>query len=525
VATRYHDLFEGNLAAVYVGTLEGRLVDCNSAFMRMFGFNSKEEALACNLSRLHVSTESREVFVRILLQRRQVLDYESEYRRKDGSLFWILEQANLVTGHRGEHRIEGTAIDITPRREMEHKLQIEIAERKRAEEAARNANEAKTIFLATMSHEIRTPMNGIIGMTELVLESDLTSGQREELNVVKSSAESLLLVINDILDFSKIESGKLVFEEIPFTLAETFNDVYKLLRFRAHEKGLELYCTLGQGVPSILEGDPGRLRQVLLNLAGNAIKFTDSGEIRIAAQVDSHRGEHIAVHFTVADTGIGIPLEKRQLIFDAFTQAEDSTTRRYGGTGLGLAISSQLVKLMGGRIWVDGGWSGIGSTFHFTANFRIGSAVPYAAPEKKSVFFAPLRLLLAEDNPVNQLIAVKMLEHHGHRVRVVPNGQEAIELLSSGESFDLVLMDLEMPIMDGLQATRLIRSREAAVGGHVPIVAMTANAFATDEQRCLQAGMDAFISKPVSAAKLLQAIQSASQAPAASIETLCESTA
>ncbi len=242
VAARYHDLFEGNLAGVYVSGLDGRMIDCNSAFTQMFGFASKQEALACNMTAMHATAAARDVFVQRLLSDKQVLDYESEYRRKDGSSFWVLKQAHLVTTERGEYRVEGTAIDITHRREIERKLQIEIAERKRAEEAARSANEAKSIFLATMSHEIRTPMNGIIGMTDLVLDSDLSSNQREELNVVKSSAESLLLVINDILDFSKIESGKLVFEEIPFTLHDTFNDVQKLLRFRAQEKGLQLSC-------------------------------------------------------------------------------------------------------------------------------------------------------------------------------------------------------------------------------------------------------------------------------------------
>jgi PAS domain S-box-containing protein len=521
VAHRYHDLFEGNLAAVYVATLNGRLLDCNSAFWRMFGFASKEEALACNIHALHVSMKARDKFLAVLRQNRHVLDYESEYRRKDDSAFWILEQANLVTGERGEQRIEGTAIDITHRREMERKLQIEIGERKRAEEAAQNASEAKSIFLATMSHEIRTPMNGIIGMTELVLGSELKPGQRDELNIVKSSAESLLLVINDILDFSKIEAGKLVIEKIPFTLSETFNDVYRLLRFRAHERGVAFDCVLAERVPPILDGDPGRLRQVLLNLAGNAIKFTDSGQVRLAADVESRSEENITIQFTVSDTGIGVPPDKRQIIFDAFTQAEESTTRRFGGTGLGLAISSRLVKLMGGRIWAEEGPGGIGSTFHFTAKVGIGSVLPRPEVCVETLLFTPRRLLLAEDNPVNQLVAVRMLERHGHQVTVVRNGKEAIDALAVAGSFDLVLMDLEMPVMDGLEATHLIRAREAKSGGHIPIIAMTANAFATDEQRCLGGGMDAFVSKPVTTAKLLQAIETACRASANSLAVLC----
>lgn len=521
VATRYHDLFEGNLAAVYVANLSGRLIDCNSAFCRMFGFASKEEALSCDVRNLHISPQSREAFVSTIRQNQCVLDYESEYRRKDGSSFWLLQQANLVTNVRGEQRVEGTAIDITQRREIERKLQIEIAERKRAEQAAKSANDAKTVFLATMSHEIRTPMNGIIGMTELVLQSELTANQREELTVVKSSAESLLLVINDILDLSKIEAGKLVFEKIPFTLSDTFSDVYKLLRFRAQEKGLRLYCTLSAGIPPFLEGDPGRLRQVLLNLAGNAIKFTEAGEVRVGASVEDCSGDDVSLHFTISDTGIGIPEAKRSTIFDAFTQAEDSTTRRYGGTGLGLAICSWLVKLMDGRIWVDAGPSGIGSTFHFTAKFRIRAGVPKDAAGEEIVFFAPQHVLLAEDNPVNQLVAVKMLERYGHRVTVVSNGQQALDAIAKGNGFDVILMDLEMPVMDGLEATRIIRQRENALGAHIPILAMTANAFATDRDRCFEAGMDGFLAKPVSTGKLLQAIQTVSKTVAKPIHSVC----
>ncbi|MBV9268747.1 MAG: PAS domain S-box protein, partial [Acidobacteriaceae bacterium] len=318
VARRYHDLFEGNLAAVYVSTIDGQLLDCNSAFLRMFGFASKEEALARHLDELHGSRESRLAFVQALTKDGHVIDYEIQQRRKDGSQFWMLERAILVSDGQGRTVIEGSAVDITAR--------------KRGEEAARAANQAKSTFLATMSHEIRTPMNGIIGMTELVLDTKLTPGQRQDLLVVKTSAESLLAVINDVLDFSKIEAGKLELESIAFRPADTLDDVLKLMRFRANEKGLTLECSTSKEVPPFLKGDPGRLRQVLLNLVGNAIKFTEDGGVRIDAWLESNAGDGILLHFTVTDSGIGIAPEKREMIFDPFTQAEASTTRRFGGT-------------------------------------------------------------------------------------------------------------------------------------------------------------------------------------------------
>jgi signal transduction histidine kinase len=306
-----------------------------------------------------------------LLSEGRVLDYEFQQRRQDGSVFWILERATLGTGADGQ-RVEGTAIDITQRKETEEKLQSEIAERKRAQEAAHNANEAKSVFLATMSHEIRTPMNGIIGMTDLILDTKLTKDQRDDLSVVKSSAESLLLVINDILDFSKIEAGKLHLESIQFSPENTLADVAKLMRFRAREKGLNLDYTVAAEVPQKVVGDPGRLRQVLLNLVGNAVKFTAAGRVTVSTQLEPSSDGDIALHFTVTDTGIGIPAEKKKVIFEAFTQAEASTTRRFGGTGLGLAISLRLVKLMEGQIWVEDGLGGRGSAFHFTAKFKAG---------------------------------------------------------------------------------------------------------------------------------------------------------
>lgn len=505
-AKRYHDLFEGNLAGVYVTTLDGHLIDCNPAFWRMFGFASKQEALACPLEEVHASPESRDEFLRSLSARGTLVDYELHQRRRDGSLFWILVRASIVDVE-GSRTIEGTAIDITQRKEMEQALQSEILERKRAEEAAKAANEGKSVFLATMSHEIRTPMNGIIGMTELVLDTKLTTAQREDLMVVKNSAESLLTVLNDVLDFSKIEAGKLELEDIPFAIGDTVDDLMKLMRFRAQEKGLELTCSVSHEVPALLSGDPGRLRQVLLNLVGNGIKFSSAGHVSVCVELESAGDDQVVLHFTVEDTGIGIPLAKRKIIFDPFTQAEDSTTRRFGGSGLGLAISYRLVKLMGGDIWVEEGPNGTGSVFHFTARFSVPEQVrDETLPERcKLPGAVSLNVLLAEDNPVNQLVAVRLLEREGHSVSLVRNGQEAVEA-SAVKDYHVLLMDLEMPVMDGLEATRRIRAREAATGKHLPIIAITANAMKADEERCLAAGMDAYISKPMNAAQLLRVL-------------------
>jgi signal transduction histidine kinase/ActR/RegA family two-component response regulator len=417
-------------------------------------------------------------------------------KRKDGSEFWMLERAMLISGSESETWIESTAIDITAR--------------KQAEQAARAANEAKSTFLATMSHEIRTPMNGIIGITDLVLDTDLTPGQREDLALVKTSAESLLTVINDVLDFSKIEAGKLELESISFRFEDTIDELVKLMRFRANEKGLTLDYSIAKDVPALAAGDPGRLRQILLNLTGNAIKFTEDGGVVIEARLEAQSDTDASVHFVVSDTGIGIPPERRAEIFDPFMQAETSTTRRFGGTGLGLAISSRLVKLMGGRIWVTDGPGGCGSSFHFTARFgsvaQLSLAPEFSNPEPPPT---ARRILLAEDNPVNQLVATRMLERDGYSVTLARNGAEAAEMAISG-SFDLVLMDVEMPVMDGLEATRLIRRHESGTGRQLAIMAMTASASKADEERCLNAGMNAFLSKPFTAERLRAALQNLS---------------
>jgi PAS domain S-box-containing protein len=615
----------------------------------MLGYASAEEAVGMDILDAYVQESQMLSFKSRLTRQEKIVDEELQLRRRDGSTIWVSATAQLVRDENGRHAfVDGLLEDITQRKQIETEI-------RQAKERAEAANTAKSEFLARMSHEIRTPMNGVLGMLDLVIDSRMDSEQREYLTLARESAETLLEIVNDILDFSKIEAGKMQTENIEFGLRDCVEDTLAPLGLRAGARKLELLCDIDSRVPDSLVGDPKHLRQVLTNLVGNALKFTEKGEIVVVIDSRTLEGDLNELHVYVTDTGVGIDPVSQDRIFDAFEQA-GGAKGKFGGTGLGLAITRQLVQLMGGTIRVQSEL-GKGSTFHFTAKFRTGhkpgrsgpihtglslrglpvlivddnftnrriltdvllnwqmkpTAVDSAAaamevmnkaadagqpyplilldacmpdtdgfalagqitaesrfagvkmimltsaghlgdeehcrkngisgyllkPIRQSVLLdlimttlgvetreepkaasapstlvesgkslPPLRILLAEDNPVNQRLAVKLLEKWRHSVSAVSDGLQVLSSLET-QTYDVILMDVQMPGMDGIEATGAIRRKEASAGGHIPIIAMTAHALKGDRERCVKAGMDDYVSKPINPKELASAIERA----------------
>jgi PAS domain S-box-containing protein len=514
IETRFAELFETLQEGVYFCDHEGTLLDVNPAMVRLLGYSQREELVGTNIGTLYFDLPTDLFPERKQTQHSASLTREITLRRKDGMPIICIDNSNAVGDASGRMiRHQGTLVDITLRKRSEEELH-------KAKEAAEAANSAKSAFLAHMSHEIRTPMNAVIGMTELALDTDLTLEQREYLSMVRESGKSLLRLINDILDFSKVEAGKLELDSTDFSLRHGINEMVKILGVRARQKGLELSTHIPQEVPDDLLGDPGRLRQVLSNLVDNAIKFTERGIVVLKVENDSQSDDDVWLHFSVADSGIGIPQEKQQLIFEAFAQADNSTTRKYGGTGLGLSISSRLVRLMSGKIWVESE-ANRGSAFHFTARFGLqkehakkahlqgGDSNPasLASWQPNREGRRELRILLVEDNTINQILAQRLIRKRGDHLVVTNNGREALAALES-ERFDLLLMDVQMPEMSGVEVTAEIRRKEKEknTGEHIPIIATTASAMKEDRDLCLEAGMDAYISKPIEREVLFETI-------------------
>jgi PAS domain S-box-containing protein len=466
--------------------------------------STRDELIGSPFKSHFTDPERADAGIKLVLSDKKVTDFELTAINRDGKRTVV--SYNATTIYDRQRKLQGVfaaARDITESKLVE-------AELHQARAAAESASQTKSDFLASMSHEIRTPINSIIGVAALLSKTSLDPEQRKYVDIFSRAGENLLLLINDILDLSKVEASQLDLEKTEFSVTELVEKTIEMLAVRAEQKGLALTCKICPGTPVNLVGDPTRLQQVLLNLLGNAIKFTEKGEVSLYVSPDGDSCAPGALRFKISDTGIGIPAGKLSHVFERFTQADSSTTRRYGGTGLGLTISRRLVELMAGRIWVES-TPGKGSIFSFAAPLEIGTdSHRKVAADLDAGVSGPLRalnILLVEDYPDNRTITIAYLAHTPYRVDIAENGAIAFEKFVAGD-FDLVLMDRQMPVMDGLTATRAIRAWESANGRKpTPIIALTAAALKGDREKCVEAGCTAYLTKPIKQEVLLQAIR------------------